>query len=222
MSSEYLWSTEQIRKLVDALPCQEDPAAFVQRVSLMLQVPASECQTMIDVLSSMSGKWTQNGEISQGRQKRFRRKAAAIERLWFCYIQGCSKSYGTENSLKGHFKHKHKSEQYDRQAAQQGLARRGEDTEDSEGDVKEEEDNSDDLVLQRPSKIQKVADAAETTPLASLCTAADALSLYPHLVYRPGIHMNPAQLAYMMSMPYVPMTQKAGPLYCVPTCSTSS
>lgn len=39
--------------------------------------------------------------------KRIRRKAAAILRLWPCYVSRCTKSYGTEHALKNHIQTKH-------------------------------------------------------------------------------------------------------------------
>jgi hypothetical protein len=52
-------------------------------------------------------------------QKRHRRRAWEIVRKWFCYVEGCSKGYGTERSLRQHFAQKHKGVLYSKATADQ-------------------------------------------------------------------------------------------------------
>lgn len=66
------------------------------------------------MLKGMFRKWMEEEIERINRRKRFRRKASMISRDWTCYIDGCTRSYGSEGALKNHFRLKHADVTYNR------------------------------------------------------------------------------------------------------------
>lgn len=158
-----MWSVEELQQLLDELVGAQDPAAVASSVSSTLRVPIQECQKLIEVLKAAFIKWSDTEQERGNRRKRFRRKAAAIERSWFCYVPGCPKSYGTENALKNHFKHKHKNIRFDKTIAQKTTALerdRNDSSELADSAAADESDDEEDerSVPVRASKIRKGSD----------------------------------------------------------------
>jgi hypothetical protein len=73
------------------------------------------------------------------RRKRVRRKASMISRDWMCYMDNCTKSYGSEGALKNHFRLKHHDVPYQRKKVKR-LPTNDRDADD-ESDIEEEDDD---------------------------------------------------------------------------------